>query len=75
MATQFSPKFVELLAKFFIVCAESLDHIPHRLEYRTIQSGLGVSGFVDEHRDHDGADGLVLGLADSAPDCLNDIHL
>ena len=59
LATQLTPKLVELLAKLFVVCPKRLDHVPHRLECRTIQGSLGVCVGVDEHGDDDGADGLV----------------
>ena len=75
LPAELPPQFVELLAKFLVVGAKCLDHVPHRLEHRIVERDLGIGVGVDEHRDDDGADGLVLGLADRATDRLHDVHL
>ena len=55
--------------------AERLDDVPHRLERRVVECDFGVRLGVDEHRNDDGPDGLVLGLADRPSDRLHDVHL
>ena len=53
--------------------AERLQHIPDVLEGGVVERLLGVGVLVDEHRDHDGADLLVGGLADRPPEGLDDV--
>ncbi len=75
LAAHLAAQSVQLLAELGVVRPQRFDDIPDRLEHRRVQGDLGVLVGVDEHRDHDGADGLVVGLADRPPDRLHDVDL
>ena len=74
-ATELPSQFIELLAQLVVVGPQCLDHVPHRLERRVVQGDRGVVVGVDEDRDDDGADGLVRGEPDGAPDGLHNVDL
>ena len=55
--------------------AQGFDNVPHRLESRVVENGLGVVPGTDEHRDHNGADVLAWCLAYGPANRLYDVDL